>query len=170
MTRRFEQRDKKRRSRIEPTSHNSRRSAKLVKDVSRTCCEIGCKRMNIMTVDFKSCSDDTFLVLLCRQETNYPVSETGSVELRIAVYPENATRHGTSRCETESDGEFHVNFTELLGEYNDDIDVLTGKGANMEKRIMMDYGVSGRQTVTDIKMFVLCKEQCYTKMNYILPF
>ena len=57
-----------------------------------------------------------------------------------------------------------------LGEYNDDMDVLTGKGANMEKRIMMDYGVSGRQTVTDIKMFVLCKEQCYTKMNYILPF
>eukprot|EP00434_Breviolum_minutum_P009540 symbB.v1.2.008399.t1/scaffold525.1/size192214/24 len=28
------------------------------------------------------------------QETNYPVSETGTVELRIAVYPENATRHG----------------------------------------------------------------------------
>lgn len=48
--------------------------------------------------------------------------------------------------------------------------MLTGKGARMEKRIMMDYGVSGRQTVTDIKMFVPRHNARYTKMNYILPF
>ena len=59
-----------------------------------------------------------------------------------------------------------------MREYNgcNDMDILTGKGARMEKRIMMDYGVSGRQTVTDVKMFVPTNNARYAKMNYILPF
>lgn len=47
--------------------------------------------------------------------------------------------------------------------------ILTGKEASMEKRIMMDYGVSGRQTVTDIKMFVPRHNARYIHQNELHP-